>query len=146
MGATMSRSTRAGVIAAAMAAAAMAVAGCGGTASGPAGFAGTPRAAAAVGSQATAGQRVTIEGSNALRFAPMTVHVHTGTVRITLKDRGAYPHNLVIPGLKVTSPTVTGDPGGTTAGFTVTFPRRGHYPFHCQYHATSGMTGVFVVS
>lgn len=81
-----------------------------------------------------------------LRFTPATVHVRTGTVRITLKDTGAYPHNLVIPGLKVTSPTVTGDPGTSTARFTVTFPHRGRYPFHCQYHAASGMTGVFVVA
>jgi plastocyanin len=139
----MNRSRRAGVILTAMAAAAMTVAGCGGTASGPSGSAGTPGVA---GSGAAASQRVTIEGTNALRFTPMTVHVRTGTVRITLKDMGAYPHNLVIPGLKVTSPTVTGDPGGTIVGFTVTFPHSGHYPFHCQYHAPSGMTGVFVVS
>jgi plastocyanin len=92
------------------------------------------------------GQQVTIEGTNSLRFAPMTVHVHTGTVRITLKDMGAYPHNLVIPSLNVTSPTVTGDPGGARARFTVTFGHPGRYAFHCQYHQSAGMTGVFVVS
>jgi plastocyanin len=41
---------------------------------------------------------------------------------------------------------VTGDPGAATARFTVTFPRAGRYPFHCQYHQSAGMTGVFVVS
>jgi plastocyanin len=108
------------------------------------GCSGTP---AASGPASTApGQRVTIEGTSSLRFAPMTVHVHAGTVRITLRDIGAYPHNLVIPGLHLTSPTVTGDPGGTRARFTVTFPHAGRYPFHCQYHQSAGMTGMFVVS
>jgi plastocyanin len=95
---------------------------------------------------AAAGQRVTIEGSSALRFRPMTVPVHTGTVRITLKDMGAYPHNLVIPALGVTSKTVTGDPGSGSVSFTVTFAHPGRYAFHCQYHQSAGMTGVFVVS
>ncbi len=114
------------------------VTGCGGAPAQP-GPARTARGSAT-------GQRVTIEGTSALRFAPMIVHVHAGMVRITLKDTGAYPHNLVIPGLRVTSPTVTGDPGGSIARFTVTFPRAGRFPFHCQYHQSAGMTGVFVVS
>ena len=93
-----------------------------------------------------AGQRVTIMGTNSLRFMPATVHVRTGTVRITLMDMGAYPHNIVIPSLKVTSATVTGDPGGGTVTFTVTFRHPGSYPFYCQYHQSAGMTGMFVVS
>jgi plastocyanin len=99
------------------------------------------RAPAAAGSQ-----RVTIVGNNALRFVPMTVHLHTGTVRITLKDSGAYPHNIVIPALGVTSPSVTSDPGGAQVSFTVTFRHPASYAFHCQYHASAGMTGTFVVS
>jgi plastocyanin len=89
---------------------------------------------------------VTITGTSKLRFMPMTVHVHTGTVRITLRDMGSYPHNIVIPALHKTSATVTGDPGGNSQTFTVTFSRAGHYAFHCQYHESAGMTGVFVVS
>ena len=77
---------------------------------------------------------------------PMTVPVHTGTVRITLKDMGAYPHNIVVPALGVTSKTVTGDPGSSSVSFTVTFAHPGRYAFHCQYHQSAGMTGVFVVS
>jgi plastocyanin len=92
------------------------------------------------------GQQVVITGTNSLRFSPMTVKVHTGTVRIMLKDMGAYPHNIVIPGLHVTSKTVTGDPGGAMVTFSVTFAHPGHYPFHCQYHASSGMVGTFLVS
>lgn len=139
---------RRGMIAGAIAAA-LAVAGCGGS-SAPSSSAAQAPAAHAPATPAPAssasGQQVTITGTNALRFTPMTVHVHTGKVRVTLKDMGAYPHNIVIPGLKVTSRTVTGDPGGAQDTFTVTFAHAGRYPFHCQYHASAGMTGVFVVS
>jgi plastocyanin len=108
-------------------------------------------AAAGCGSAATSGgttpgQAVTIGGMNSLRFSPMIVRVHTGMVRITLKDAGSYPHNIVIPALHVTSATVTGDPGGGSVSFTVNFPHAGRYPFHCQYHQSAGMTGVFEVS
>ncbi|HEY1643610.1 MAG TPA: cupredoxin domain-containing protein [Streptosporangiaceae bacterium] len=95
---------------------------------------------------AVSGQHIEITGNDALRFQPMTVRVHTGRVRITLKNMGAYPHNIVIPALKVRSATVTGDPGAGPVSFTVTFGHPGHYPFHCQYHQSAGMTGVFVVS
>lgn len=103
-------------------------------------------ASSAPASAPPAGQHVTITGTNSLRFSPMLVHVHTGIVRITLTDMGAYPHNIVIPALGVTSASVTGDPGGGQVSFTVTFAHVGRYAFHCQYHASVGMTGVFVVS
>jgi plastocyanin len=130
-------------------AAALAVAGCGGNSTPSSSAAQTPAThapATHAPASSAAGQRVTITGTNSLRFTPMTVHVHAGKVRITLMDMGAYPHNIVIPGLKVTSPTVTGDPGGARTTFTVTFKNAGRYAFHCQYHASAGMTGVFVVS
>jgi plastocyanin len=95
---------------------------------------------------AAGGQQVTIVGNSSLRFAPMRIQLHTGTVRITLEDSGAYPHNIVIPALGVTSPTVSGDPGGAQTSFTVTFAHPGSYLFRCQYHASAGMTGMFVVS
>ena len=96
--------------------------------------------------KASAIQHVTIVGNDRLRFVPSVVHVHVGKVRITLKDAGAYPHNLVIPALKVTSASVTGDPGSTKIQLTVRFPHKGRYPFHCQYHQSAGMVGTFVVS
>lgn len=114
-------------------AAVVVLAGCGGSS-----------APAASGS--TAGQQVTIMGNSSLRFSPMMVHVHTGAVRITLMDMGSYPHNIVIPALHVRSATVTGDPGSGNATVTVHFPHPGHYAFHCQYHQSAGMVGVFVVS
>jgi plastocyanin len=141
------------LLAAGTIAAALAVAGCGsgsGPSAGPSAPASSSAAAPASGPASSAaavdGQQVTITGNNMLRFSPMTVHAHTGKVQITLKDMGAYPHNIVIPGLGITSKTVTGDPGGSTASFTVTFTHSGSYAFHCQYHASSGMVGTFVVS
>lgn len=91
-------------------------------------------------------QHVTIVGNDQLRFVPSTVHLHAGKVRITLKDSGAYPHNLVIPALKFTSQSVTGDPGGTVVAFTVDFPHKGRYRFYCAYHQSAGMVGTFIVS
>lgn len=126
----------------------LALAGCGASssaASSPA-SGGSGASASAGASGSAGGQQVVITGTNGLRFTPMTVHVHTGTVRITLKDMGAYPHNIVIPGLHVTSTTVTGDPGGATTSITVRFPHSGRYAFQCQYHASAGMVGVFIAS
>ena len=91
-------------------------------------------------------QQVTITGNSQFRFSPSTVRVHTGYVRITLKDMGAYPHNIVIPALKVSSASVSGDPGGNTVSFTVDFRSKGRFPFHCEYHQSAGMVGNFVVS
>ena len=138
---------RAGLVAA-LAVAGIAAAGCAGSGTHPAAGStnGSQPSSSAPPASRTTGQNVTIEGMNTLKFAPATISVHPGSVRITLKDMGAYPHNIVIPALHVTSPTVTGDPGGTSVSFTVTFPHSGHYAFHCQYHQSAGMTGVFVVS
>ncbi len=129
----------AGAVLAGLAVGGFAGGGAAGTPAGPA--TGTP-----AGPVTKAAQQITIGGTDALRFSPMTVRLRTGTVRITLTDMGAYPHNIVIPALGVTSPTVTGDPGGTRVSITVTFTHPGRYAFQCQYHASAGMTGTFVVS
>jgi plastocyanin len=128
-------------LAAGVIAAAITLAGCAGSSS-PS----SSPASSGPASPAAAGQHITITGSSGLRFMPMTVRVGTGTVRITLKDMGAYPHNIVVPALGMTSATVTGDPGSGSVSFTVTFRHSGRYAFHCQYHQSAGMTGVFVVS
>jgi plastocyanin len=141
---TMSWTWLRGTLAAGVALTALGLAGCGSSSASPAAGSSAPTGSTA--SPAAGEQAITITGNSALRFSPMTVHVHTGKVRITLKDMGAYPHNIVIPSLKVTSATVTGDPGGLQKTFTVTFPHPGRYSFKCQYHASSGMVGVFVVS
>lgn len=89
---------------------------------------------------------VVVTGNSALRFVPMTVHVHVGKVRVTLVDDGAYPHNIQVPSLGYTSPTVTGSPGETRKTFTIDFPHAGRYAFRCQYHYTAGMVGTFIAS
>jgi plastocyanin len=91
-------------------------------------------------------KQVSIVGNKLLRFAPMQVRLHTGIARITLKDSGAYPHNIVIPALHVTSPSVTGAPGSTEVSFIVTFRHAGTYAVRCQYHASASVVGTFVVS
>jgi plastocyanin len=140
---------------AAVAAVGAGAAGCGGGAapgpgsgpgSGAAGAASPAQGSSATARQTAGGQVVTITGNSALRFMPMTIHVRTGRLRIVLKDSGAYPHNIVIPRLGRTSATVTGSPGETQKVFVVNFPRPGRYAFRCQYHASAGMTGFFVVS
>jgi plastocyanin len=137
----------AALLAIAPVAAAVAVAGCGGSDGSPSsGSAGAGSPAAMKSAAPAAAQQVTITGTNSLRFTPMTVHLHAGAVRITLANMGAYPHNIVIPGLHVTSATVSGDPGASRTTFSVTFPHPGRYAFHCQYHQSAGMVGVFVVA
>src|SRR5450631_3961848 len=131
-----------GFLAAGVVTAMITLAGCASAA--PAGSSSGPSASSAPASSGASGaagasQQVTITGNSSLRFAPMTVHVRTGTVKITLKDMGSYPHNIVIPGLGVTSATVTGAPGSGSVSFTVTFKHPGHYAFHCQYHQSAGM-------
>ncbi|MBE7195989.1 MAG: cupredoxin domain-containing protein [Gordonia polyisoprenivorans] len=89
---------------------------------------------------------ITIHTTNMLRFDPMSISVPTGKVTIKLVDDGSYPHNLLIPSLKTKSKTVTGDLGGSSTTFTVTFPHPGAYPFECTYHDSAGMKGVFHVT
>jgi plastocyanin len=89
---------------------------------------------------------VTVHTTDGLRFRPATVHVHVGTVRITVVDDGSYPHNLVLPALHRTSRTVAGNPGAERATFVVRVDRPGTYAFRCAYHASAGMRGSLVVS
>lgn len=120
----------------------LAAAGCGSSAQPT----GATTNAATGRSSVVVGQGVVVTGNSALRFVPMTVRVHVGKVRVTLVDDGAYPHNIQVPSLGYTSPTVTGSPGETRKTFTIDFPHAGRYAFRCQYHFTAGMVGTFVAS
>lgn len=112
--------------------------------------AGATLLAAAALTACTAGgstsQQVTVHATDRLRFTPSTVTVHVGTVRVTLVDDGSYPHNLSVPGVHVTSTTVTGGPGERSTIVTLRFSHPGSYPFACAYHASAGMRGRFVVN
>lgn len=91
-------------------------------------------------------QQVTVHTTDLLRFQPSTITVHTGTVRITLIDDGAYPHDMSLPTQHVTSHTVTGTPGEQRTTVTLHLDHPGTYPFLCTYHASAGMRGELIVT
>ena len=105
-------------------------------------------------------QAVTIGATDDFRFTPGDVSVHPGKVRLTLVDRGAYPHNIAFStlgptslgptslgptSLGATSASVSGSPGQTSTTLTLTFTRPGRYDFVCTYHSSAGMKGSLVV-
>ncbi|HWB66588.1 MAG TPA: cupredoxin domain-containing protein [Mycobacteriales bacterium] len=126
-------------------AAGITLAGCGGAGSGTVG----PRMSAAAPVAASVGphggQRVSIDATDMLRFAPMRITAAPGTLTITLHDTGSYPHNIDFPSLHVRSGDVNGDPGSMSTTVTLHLRKPGRYPFKCTYHSTAGMTGVLIV-
>lgn len=90
-------------------------------------------------------QQVTIKGTSGFRFEPATVTAHTGKLKVTLVDVGAYPHDLAVGALHTTSDTVTGGLGKDTTTFTLTFNHPGTYNFDCTYHSSAGMRGQFII-
>ena len=97
------------------------------------------------GAKHSGAQAVTVHVTDKLRFDPATVHVHVGTVRLTLVDDGSYPHNLVASELHSRLATVSGNPGEQTTTMVLHFTKPGSYPFVCSYHVDAGMRGEFVV-
>ena len=91
-------------------------------------------------------QQVTLDATDNFRFVPSRVTAHTGTLRITLVDKGAYPHNISFPALHATSATVSGNPGQDKTTMTVTFAHPGTYAFECKFHSSAGMKGEINVS
>ena len=102
-----------------------------------------PTAAAANGPRGT--QQVTINATSSFRFEPATVTAHTGPLKVTLVDIGAYPHNLSVLEPHFTSDTVTGGVGKDKTTFTLTFNHAGTYKFVCTYHSSAGMRGQFII-
>ena len=90
-------------------------------------------------------QSVTIGATDDFRFTPAEVAVHPGQVRITLVDKGSYPHNISFPALGKTSASVSGSPGQTATTLRMTFTKPGRYAFVCTYHSSAGMKGALVV-
>jgi len=101
---------------------------------------------ASCSSGSSSAQEVTIKATNAFRFEPARVTAHTGVVKVTLVDVGAYPHNLSVSELPHTSATVTGGLGKDTTQFSLTFNHAGTYNFFCTYHSSAGMRGQFIIS
>jgi|SRR5947209_5853435 len=90
-------------------------------------------------------QSVTIGGTDDFRFTPADITVHPGTVRITLVDKGSYPHNISFPTLGKTSASVSGSPGETSTTLQLNLTKPGRYSFVCTYHSSAGMKGTLVV-
>lgn len=121
-----------------LAAAALALAGCGGS-SGSSGASGSDGALPSA-SGAPAAQQFALRGTDEDRFVPERFTAAVGTLTLTLRN-GQVPHNVVfddpaLPGIA----TVGGDQVGTTM---VTFTKPGTYPFVCTIHP--GMAGAVVV-
>jgi plastocyanin len=90
-------------------------------------------------------QSVMIGGTDDFRFDPADITVHPGTVRITLVDKGSYPHNISFPDLAKTSASVSGSPGQTSTTLQLNLTKPGRYSFVCTYHSSAGMKGTLVV-
>jgi plastocyanin len=137
----LARPVRAPVTAAALAALALATAGCSNTQS-PADKA--PHTGSATASTVDGVQQVTVHATD-FRFTPSTITVHPGKVRIILiNDGSGAPHNLQVS--KYTDKDYVPDAqAGQTTERTFTAPAPGRYQFVCSFHIKQGMTGTLVV-
>ena len=88
-------------------------------------------------------QAITIHGDDDLRFHPSTFHVRPGTVKITLHDSGATPHELAFTGKLRNQISITMQGQSNSMEFTVRVP--GRYPFICGLHERENMTGTMIV-
>lgn len=78
-------------------------------------------------------------------FNPSSIKVKSGEqVKITFKNSGRAPHNLVIEGLGIGTKTI-GESGTDTVEFTA--PASGTYPIFCSIpgHRADGMKGQLIV-
>ena len=83
-----------------------------------------------------------VKVNDGMSFIPSTLTIGTGTTNIKIENVGSIPHNLAIPSLNVSSPTVN---GGESATVIVHVKKPGRYPFVCTLHVMNGMVGTLVV-
>lgn len=89
-------------------------------------------------------QQVTVTADDHYRFAPDTITVHPGQVRIILINKGTgAPHNLLVTGFPADFVPLASAGQTTTATFTA--PAPGRYQFVCTIHVAQGQTGTLVV-
>lgn len=84
--------------------------------------------------------QVTIEGDE-YKFIPASISLKKGEkTRVTFKNIGKAPHDLVIPELSVKTAVIL---GGQEVSFEVTPSMGGEYSFHCSVgnHQELGMEG-----
>jgi plastocyanin len=89
-------------------------------------------------------QQVTLTVGPSFRFAPSTITVHPGQVKVTLHHTGAgAPHDWqlsIVPGAYI--PEI-GDNQTRSVSFTA--PAPGKYQFVCTIHLRQGQTGTLIV-
>ena len=93
---------------------------------------------------ASAVKEFTVSGSE-FSFSPSSISVKSGDrVRITFRNTGGAPHNLVIEGLGVSTKTIG---GGKTDTIEFTASASGTYPIFCSVsgHRAAGMEGQLIV-
>jgi len=89
-------------------------------------------------------QDVVITTDQNYRFAPSTITVHPGKVRITLKHVGTgAPHDWSL--LNFPADYVPLVSAGQTKSVEFTAPAPGTYKFVCTIHVKQGQTGTLVV-
>jgi plastocyanin len=92
-------------------------------------------------------QQITITTGVDLRFHPSTIVVHSGRVRLTLKnvptDGGGPPHNINFAGLPAGNVPLTSSGESQSVSFVA--PSPGTYNFVCTIHAAQGQTGKMIV-
>ncbi len=89
-------------------------------------------------------QQVTLTVGPSFRFAPSTITVHPGRVKLTLHHLGTgSPHDWqlsVVPGAYIPE---LGDNETQSVSFTA--PSPGKYQFECTIHLRQGQTGTLIV-
>lgn len=103
-----------------------------------------PHAGATTASASGGVQDVVITTDQRYRFAPSTITVHPGRVRITLKHVGTgAPHDWSLQGFPADYvPLVS---AGQTRSVEFVAPAPGTYKFLCTIHVAQGQTGTLVV-
>ena len=87
-------------------------------------------------------QVVTVLSNDKIEFEPDTVRAKVGTLRLTHRNSGQVPHNLVFEDKALGGTEVL--PGGKEETLVLTFDEPGTYDFVCTIH--SGQDGRVVVS
>jgi nitrosocyanin len=91
-----------------------------------------------------AAKEVTVSG-NEYSFMPSSLNLKKGeTVKLTLKNTGALPHDLVIDELGVATKTIK---SGDSDTVTFTADKAGNFKFYCSIgnHRAKGMEGTAAV-
>jgi plastocyanin len=86
-------------------------------------------------------QVIHVQGNDALQFAPSSVAVKPGRVRLVFTVVGKTPQTFTSKALKVDSGNVL---AGHSATIELVVPGPGKYAFYSAYHKAQGMTGTII--